>query len=108
MDHTTNQALATALLRRAESWHDADARAARLARGHTDDALDAVRLADDYRLLAHDLARARVLVPASRAREYLEHAYARTHATLYHGAFDLRSALLRLFALEIPATMRWL
>jgi uncharacterized membrane protein SpoIIM required for sporulation len=104
----TSQALATALLRRAASWQDADARAGRLARGRTDDAADAVRLADDYRLLAHDLARARVLIPASRAREFLEHAYARAHATLYHGAFDLRSTLLRLFAIEIPATMRWL
>jgi uncharacterized membrane protein SpoIIM required for sporulation len=108
MDHTTNQALATALLRRAESWHDADARAARLASGHTDDTIDAVRLADDYRLLAHDLARARALIPASRAREYLEHAYARAHATLYHGGFDLRSALLRVLAVEVPATIRWL
>ena len=45
-----------------------DARAARLARGRTDDADDAARLADDYRLLAHDLARARALIrPAARA-----------------------------------------
>jgi hypothetical protein len=31
MDNTANQALATALLRRAASWHEADARATRLA-----------------------------------------------------------------------------
>jgi uncharacterized membrane protein SpoIIM required for sporulation len=106
MDSSTTRALATALLRRAENWQSADARAARLARGQTDDAADAARVADDYRLLAHDLARARVLVPASRAREYLEHAYARSHATLHHGAFNLRGALLQLFAEQIPATMR--
>jgi uncharacterized membrane protein SpoIIM required for sporulation len=108
MIEDTDRALAIALLRRAATWQEADARAARLAHGRTDDAADAVRLAEDYRLLAHDLARARVLVPASRAREYLEQAYARAHATLYHGAVDVRSTLLRLFATEIPAAMRWL
>ena len=103
---TRNQALAAALLRRAGSWQQADARAVRLARGRTDDATDAARLADDYRLLAHDLAQARVLLPASRAREYLENVYARTHATLYHGAFRLGSELRRLFGVEIPAAIR--
>ena len=102
------QALAAALLARAAAWREADERAGRFARGRTDDATDAARLAEDYRLLAHDLARARALMPSSRAREYLESAYARTHATLYHGAWDARSALQRLFLEEVPAAMRWL
>ena len=42
---------------------------------------DALQLADDYRLLAHDVARARTLLPRSRTREYLEHVYARVHST---------------------------
>jgi uncharacterized membrane protein SpoIIM required for sporulation len=102
------RALAAALLGRAGVWREADARAARLSRGRTDDAADAARLAEDYRLLAHDLARARALMPSSRTREYLESAYARTHATLHHGAWDARSALARLVLTEIPAAMRWL
>jgi uncharacterized membrane protein SpoIIM required for sporulation len=103
-----NKALAAALLGRATVWQQADARAGRLARARTDDAGDAVRLADDYRLLAHDLARARALLPGSRAREYLESAYARVHATLHHGAWRLGSALRRLIVEETPAAVRWL
>jgi uncharacterized membrane protein SpoIIM required for sporulation len=103
-----DRALAAALLGRAATWQQADARAGRLARGHSEDAADAVRLADDYRLLAHDLARARALMPASRAREYLESAYARAHATLHHGAWHLDSGLRRLLVEETPAAMRWL
>jgi uncharacterized membrane protein SpoIIM required for sporulation len=101
-------ALAAALLARARDWRAADARAGRFAQGRSDDASDAVRLADDYRLLAHDLARARALMPASRTREYLESAYARTHATLHHGAWRAGSALRRLFAEETPTAVRWL
>jgi uncharacterized membrane protein SpoIIM required for sporulation len=103
-----HQALAKALLGRAGAWRQADARVGRLAHARTDDASDAVRLADDYRLLAHDLARARALMPASRARQYLESAYARAHATLHHGASPLGSRLRRLFVEETPAAMRWL
>jgi uncharacterized membrane protein SpoIIM required for sporulation len=102
------QALAAALLARARAWQEADARIARFARGRTDDAADAVRLVDDYRLLAHELARARALLPASRTREYLESAYARAHATLHHGAMHFGSVLKRLFTVETPAAMRWL
>lgn len=105
---SAGRALASALLKRADAWQQADARAGRLARGSTDDMQDALRLVDDYRLLAHDLARARILIPGSRAREYLEHAYARAHATLYHGAFHLGSTLRQLFGWQIPAAVRWL
>ena len=52
------QALAASLLQRAGLWRAAEARARRLASGRTEDPADATRLADDYRLLAHDLARA--------------------------------------------------
>lgn len=102
------QALAAALLARTSVWREADERAARFARGRTEDVSDAARVADDYRLLAHDLARARALIPSSRAREYLEGAYARTHATLHHGATNAVSALRRLFVEETPAALRWL
>lgn len=102
------QALAVALLARTSAWREADERAARFARGRSDDVSDAVRVADDYRLLAHDLARARTLMPSSRAREYLESAYARSHTTLHHGATNVASALPRLFVEEIPAALRWL
>jgi uncharacterized membrane protein SpoIIM required for sporulation len=101
-------ALTVSLLQRAERWRQAERRARRLARGRSEDAADATRLADDYRLLAHDLARVRTLMPDSRTREYLEAAYARAHATLHHGAWRIGSALLRLFREEIPAVVRWL
>ena len=65
-------------------------------------------MADDYRLLAHDLARARELMPASRTREYLENTYAQIHATLHQGAQHLGSALLRLLREDLPAAVRWL
>ncbi len=101
-------ALAAGLLRRAATWQQASARTARLAGGRTDDAADAARLADDYRLLAHDLARARALMPASRSREYLESAYARAHATLHQGGWRVGTSLRRLFADRIPEAVRWL
>jgi uncharacterized membrane protein SpoIIM required for sporulation len=99
------RALTVNLMKRAALWRDADARARRLSHGRTDDAADATRMADDYRLLAHDLARVRTLLPDSRAREYLEAAYARAHATLHHGAWRAGSALLKLFRDELPGVV---
>jgi uncharacterized membrane protein SpoIIM required for sporulation len=107
-DAARRRALAASLLERAPLWRAADQRARRLARAVSDDAEDAARLADDYRLLAHDLARARTLIPQTRTREYLEAAYARAHAALYHGAWHLGSELLKLFRDEVPAVVRWL
>jgi uncharacterized membrane protein SpoIIM required for sporulation len=101
-------ALAHALLKRATLWQEAEARARRFRRGRADDPAEAVRVADDYRLLAHDLARARVLLPRSRAREYLESVYASVHATLNHGGWRLGATLARLFRDEIPASVMWL
>ncbi|HTD10745.1 MAG TPA: stage II sporulation protein M [Steroidobacteraceae bacterium] len=108
MSDRRQQALAASLLQRAQLWRDAEARSRRLAQGRTEDARDATRMADDYRLLAHDLARARRLLPDSRTREYLEAAYARAHATLHHGAWRLGATLLTLFRDDIPAVVRWL
>src|SRR2546425_13086159 len=109
MDGAARQrALTASLLQRAGLWREADARTRRLSSGRSDDAADATHLADDYRLLAHDLARARTLLPDSRTREYLEAAYARAHATLHRGAWRIGSALLSLFREEIPAVVRWL
>jgi uncharacterized membrane protein SpoIIM required for sporulation len=108
VDAARERALTAALLARAREWQEADARASRFAHGRSEDVSDAVRLADDYRLLAHDLARARALMPTSRTRAYLESAYARAHATLHHGAWRAGSALRRLFTEETPAAVRWL
>jgi uncharacterized membrane protein SpoIIM required for sporulation len=102
------QALTANLLSRMPLWRDADARARRLALGHLDEASDAIRLAQDYRLLAHDLARVRTLLPGTRTREYLEGAYARAHVTLHRGAWRADRALISLFRDELPAAVRWL
>ncbi|HYM28984.1 MAG TPA: stage II sporulation protein M [Steroidobacteraceae bacterium] len=100
------QALAASLMQRAGLWRQADARARQLARGRSDDAAEAAALADDYRLLAHDLARVRTLMPDSRTREFLEAAYARTHATLHYGAWRAGSALLTLLRVQLPRVVR--
>jgi uncharacterized membrane protein SpoIIM required for sporulation len=102
------RALSANLLSRAREWQEAEARIRRFRRGHTDDAADALRMADDYRLLAHDLARVRALLPDTRARQYLESAYARAHATLHDGAWHLGSALLTLLRDDLPEVVRWL
>jgi uncharacterized membrane protein SpoIIM required for sporulation len=104
-DAARARALTASLLERANRWRDAEARARRLSRGRTDDSADATRMADDYRMLAHDLARARTLIPDTRTREYLEGAYARAHATLHHGAWHVGEALLTLFRDELPAVV---
>src|SRR5262249_30692995 len=93
-------------LQRAGLWREAEARTRRLARGRSDDAAEAMHLAEDYRLLAHDLARARALLPQSRTRAYLEAAYAHAHATLHHGAWHLGSDFLVLLRDELPAEVR--
>ncbi|MBV8403153.1 MAG: hypothetical protein JO203_03080, partial [Gammaproteobacteria bacterium] len=108
VDAARQRALAAALLARARDWQSAEARARKFDHGRGDDVADAVRLADDYRLLAHDLARARALMPASRTRAYLERAYGHAHATLHHGAWRAGSALRQVFVTELPAAVRWL
>ena len=85
-DNDRDHALEVALLSRSEHWKAAAARAQRLARESAADLADATKMADDYRLLAHDLARARRLIPNTRTREYLEAAYVRAHGTLYRKA----------------------
>jgi uncharacterized membrane protein SpoIIM required for sporulation len=102
------QALTANLLSRMPLWREADTRARRLALGQVDEASDAVRLAQDYRLLAHDLARVRSLLPGTRTREYLEGAYARAHVTLHRGAWRADRALISLLRDELPAVVRWL
>jgi uncharacterized membrane protein SpoIIM required for sporulation len=108
--HTTarDRALEFSLLQRTERWKSATARAQRLAHEPASDLADATQMADDYRLLAHDLARARRLIPDTRTREYLEAAYVRAHNTLYRTAWHPGYALLNLFRDEIPAVVRWL
>jgi uncharacterized membrane protein SpoIIM required for sporulation len=107
-DSSRDQALRAALLQRSEDWKQAAARAERLSQEHATDLADAARMADDYRLLAHDLARARRLVPDSRVRQYLESAYLRAHTTLHRGPWRPAQILLSLFRDEIPEVVRWL
>lgn len=103
-----DQSLKIALLQRTAEWQAATARAQRLSRERAVDLADAVQMADDYRLLAHDLARVRRLMPDTRVHHYLEAAYTRAHATLYRGAWRPTHALLVLCRDEIPAVVRWL
>lgn len=107
-DSPRDAALKVALLQRSEHWKSAAARARRLARERAADLADAAQMADDYRLLAHDLARVRRLMPNTRVREYLEAAYVRAHATLHRGAWRPGYALVTLFRDEIPDVVRWL
>ncbi|HSY07835.1 MAG TPA: stage II sporulation protein M [Steroidobacteraceae bacterium] len=93
---------------RATLWQTASARAQRLARGRAVDAADANRMVEDYRLLAHELACVRRTRPETPAHEYLEGAYARAHAALFHGAWHAGDALLRLFRDELPQVVHWL
>ncbi len=109
MSETTREhALKVALLQRAEVWKAAAARVRRLSGRKSDDAADVASMADDYRMLAHDVAKARRLLPDSRAREYLETVYAQAHASLHRPAWHPGYALLDLFRDDIPAVVRWL
>jgi uncharacterized membrane protein SpoIIM required for sporulation len=101
-------ALKVTLLRRSELWKSAAERTRRLAGKKSDDATDAISMADDYRMLAHDVAKIRRLLPDSRAREYLETAYAQAHASLHRPAWHPGHALLSLFRDEIPTVVSWL
>jgi uncharacterized membrane protein SpoIIM required for sporulation len=102
------QALRSTLLERAPLWQLAADRIARLRQTRTVRPADALQLADDYRMLARDVARARDLMPASQTRERLETLYAQCHATLYRPAWRIGDALLRLLREQIPDVVRWL
>jgi len=91
------------LLHRSASWRAAAQRARRFAgRGRSEGVDDAIALIEDYRLLAHDLARARRLMPQSRARQFLESAYAQAHAALYRPATHPGYAMWGFFRDQIP------
>jgi uncharacterized membrane protein SpoIIM required for sporulation len=107
-DPVGNEALTVALLQRSPLWQRAADRAKRLASGRTEDAADALQMAEDYRMLAHDVARARRLLPQSSTRLYLETAYLQAHATLHHSGWHPGLALLHLFRDDIPGVVRWL
>jgi uncharacterized membrane protein SpoIIM required for sporulation len=107
-DATRERALRTTLLQRSDAWKVAADRARRLMTRSTNDVDDAAKLVDEYRLLAHDLARARRLMPESRARNFLESAYALAHATLHKQASHPGYALWSLFRDQIPDAVRWL
>ena len=101
-------ALSASLLQRAPLWSAALARLRRLSGGRVADVDDVVAIADDYRLLAHDVARARRLLPASDTRLFLESAYSREHALLHRAAWHPGYALLTLFRDDLPAVVHWL
>jgi uncharacterized membrane protein SpoIIM required for sporulation len=105
---TREQTLRITLLQRSQLWKAAVERTRRLARTHSEDPADAAKMADDYRLLAHDVARARRLIPDTRTREYLEAAYAQAHTALHRAAWHPGYALLHLFRDEIPDVVTWL
>jgi uncharacterized membrane protein SpoIIM required for sporulation len=107
-DALRDRALRAALLERSDLWKAAAERAQRLMNGRARDINDATHMVDDYRLLAHDLARARRLMPESRAREYLESAYAQVHAALHKPVAHPGYAIWSLFRDQIPEAMRWL
>jgi Stage II sporulation protein M len=107
-ESTRENALRLTLLRRSQLWKDAVARIRRLSGKRTEDAADAAAMADDYRMLAHDVAKVRRLLPDSRAREYLEAAYAQAHANLYRPSWHPGRAVLHLFKDDIPAVVHWL
>jgi uncharacterized membrane protein SpoIIM required for sporulation len=100
-----DRAMRVALLQRSDSWKAAAQRARRLMSRRAEDVSDATRMVEDYRLLAHDLARARRFMPNSRAREFLEAAYAQAHATLHKTASHPGYALWSLFRDQIPAAV---
>jgi uncharacterized membrane protein SpoIIM required for sporulation len=104
-DRARDRALECALLRRAARWHAASARAERLCAGPARDTAEALELIADYRLLARDLAIARELIPESRAREYLESAYARVHAAVHRSAANPLHGLKGLLLEGIPETV---
>jgi uncharacterized membrane protein SpoIIM required for sporulation len=104
----SDQALKAALLQHSARWQAAMARAEHLSHERAANLTEATQLADDYRLLAHDLTRVRRLMPNTRVRQYLEAAYARTHNTLHRAAWRPGRALLVLFRDEIPEVVRWL
>lgn len=107
-DERRDQALRAALMERADLWKAAAERTRRLTTRRTDDVADAARLIDDYRMLAHDLARARRLIPDTRAREFLETAYAQAHAALHKPVAHPGYALWSLFRDQIPEAVQWL
>src|ERR1700761_13373 len=107
-ESTRENALRLTLLLRSQLWEKAAARVRRLASKRTNDAADATAMADDYRMLAHDVSKVRRLLPDSRAREYLEATYAQAHASLHRPAWHAGYAALNLFRDDIPAVMRWL
>jgi uncharacterized membrane protein SpoIIM required for sporulation len=101
-------AMRASLLQRSSAWRAAVERTRRLSSRRTEDVTEVTQMVDDYRLLAHDLARARRLMPNSRAREFLEGAYAQAHAVLHRSASHPGYALWSLFRDQVPAAVSWL
>lgn len=106
LPESPSPASSPAWLRRSPQWASAASRAQGLAGRRAGDIAEAAQLVDDYRLLAHDLAKARHAAPGTAAHAYLEIAYAQAHTTLHKSGWNVGHALLRLFGREIPAVVR--
>jgi uncharacterized membrane protein SpoIIM required for sporulation len=102
LDADPSDALRARLMKRAERWRAALERARRLGSTRAADVNDAATAVEDYRLLARDLATARRLAPDSRAREFLEGAYAQSHATLHRPVVRPLDAFWTLLRADLP------
>jgi uncharacterized membrane protein SpoIIM required for sporulation len=97
-----SDALRALLMRRANAWRAAFDRARVLSSGRTEDIHEAAQAVEDYRMLARDLATARRLAPESQAREFLETAYAQSHATLHRRAVRPLQAFVAVLRNDVP------
>jgi uncharacterized membrane protein SpoIIM required for sporulation len=103
MESSNERQSQATLLERSASWRAAAERARRFAGAQRTESVDeAIALVEDYQLLAHDLSRARRLMPPNPTRQFLETAYAQAHATLYRGATHPGYALWGFFRDQIP------
>jgi uncharacterized membrane protein SpoIIM required for sporulation len=104
-ESSSADALRARLMKRAELWRAAHERARRLARARASDVKEATAAVEDYRLLARDLATARRLAPDSRAREFLEAAYAQSHVNLHRPLLRPVASLWALLRRDVPAVV---
>jgi len=103
MSAQSDQALRAWLEKRVPQWRRIATLHHDLSRARAANAKDAMDLAEGYRSVARDLSMARRLMPASRTRQTLESLYADLHAMLHRPAHRLRSDLVRIFRVDVPA-----
>ncbi len=102
---TPNHALTTSWLKRSDQWRQASARLEQLRVDGQLDVDTAGAIAEDYRLLARDLAIGRRVAAGSRTTQFLEATYALLHAQLHRPAVRPAYLLASLFRERIPEAM---